>query len=58
MLRDVSGGPPGEGVVAPAVSQVDLIGADLHADSVGLVVDRDDPKVGAEFGSVGLLRAD
>lgn len=57
ILCDVSRGPPGEGVVVPAVRHGDADGADGHADSIGLVVDRDGAEVRAQFVFVHLLRA-
>lgn len=58
VLYDFRRGAPGEGVVVPAVRHGDAVSADGHADSIRLVVDGDDAKVGVQFVFFHLLRAD
>ncbi len=57
ILCDVSCGPPGEGVVVPAVGHDDADGADSHADSIRLVVNWDGAEVCVQFVFVHLLGA-
>lgn len=45
-------------MVAPAVGHGESVGADGHADSIGLVVDQYGAKVGVEFAFVHLLGGD
>lgn len=58
ILPDLCRGPPGERVVVPAVAHADAVGADGHADPIGLVVDGDGAEVGAELVFEHLLGAD